>query len=417
MPAAFARQFGGFRRRPHPIYQLVQPQPPPTYLQALSWTGTSPTADAGLIVDAGDLDLEGTFTASIPSGGSRGDGTFGPDADGAVLFQATTPEGDISVHFEEDFAVGAAIYLKVRGVDAVQYKQNLGSAPDCHTVQQWRIGDEVYWRAWYRPSTGSAGFRFAVNGTWLPDFTTTTSGGALAAATAVTVGTSIADGTKPQTLIARFKAQVPTDTAPEFMILGDSTLAPFAGGSSTSGLYPGIYPLVSVGHDLYTSTERWTRPGIGILAVPGDTTNGQNAKWQASVWKTKTTLKAAIIQVGVNDSGSGEVVVSGWLQTLVNQIRADRPDVKILIAKIIPYGNFPGANLTFLFAYNDDIAGTGAHPITGVDARIVDAYATLDNGSGGYKPAYDYDGEHENNPGRAVIAGAYRAALHSLGLI
>lgn len=419
------RLVGGFRRRPHPIYELTPPVPPPTYLQSLTWTGSAPAADPSLIVDAGDLDIEGTFTAQNASGSCTGvgpaPGTLGPGSDGAILFHATTPEGDISLRYETDFAVGAAFWLKVRGVDAVEYNENFfitgGTTPDSRTVNTWRAGDEIHWRAWYRPSTGQAGIRVAVNGVYLPDFTTTTTGGALATPTAVTVGATIANTTQAQTFTARFKAQTPTTTTPEFMVIGDSTLAPWEGGSSVT--YSGIYPLTSVGHALYHASERWTRPGIGILAVPGDTCAGQQTKWSASPWKSAPSLKAVIVQDGVNDVNTGtpaSVVVR--LQALIDQIHTDRPDVKVLVAKLVPFGNSAtSAQITWLLEFNSDIAGTGPNPVVRVDGRIVDAYATLDNGSAGYKPVYDYDAEHENNEGRDVIAASYRSALAGLGLI
>lgn len=402
------RQFGSFRRRAHPIIELAQtaapvgPQPPPvpTSIQDISWTTPSTrSANASLIVDAGDFDAQDWFRSTVSFETASAATTY--------LFTSSTPEGELSLRIDP----GHVIRLKVRGVD-VTFAANFPTS----TLNQFRAGDDVVWRAWYRPSVGTYGLRVTVNGVVLPDLTGATTGGALAAPTSATIGTTIADTSIAQRFVAVAKSAVPVATTPEIVVIGDSTVAPWPstyGGLDGSGAF-----LISCAHDLYTVAERSARPSIGMLAVPGDTTSGQKAKWLASPWSSQSTVKAVIVQVGINDRASGEATVAAAVQDLIATIRTDLPSTKILASELVPFALVDSyASAPFLLAFNADTMGTGSHPLTGVDARVSAHYATLDDGSGGYKVAYNFDNLHENNPGRAIVAAAYRGSLVTLGLL
>jgi hypothetical protein len=395
------RQYGAYRARAHTI--VKPPAPPssaPVYLQDKSWTvGTGPHTDAdpALIVDGGDVDLEGRWTATA-------DNWSGPDL---TFFSCTTADGTMSLRYETSF-INRYVW-KVRGVDIVNDAEN----PGTRGSPAWRVGDELRWRVWYRPSTEQYGLRSAINGVVDWDVTGSTTGSALAAPSGTV--TVLADE-----LIARFVAQVPTATQPEIVVLGDSTIGSWGRE-------------ITVAHDIYTTDQRWTRPGIGMLAVIGDTAQGQQAKWDVSgpgeaFWHPNPNLHAVIIEIGINNIllGDSEATARTRIQALIDDVHTTRPDVKIILAKMIPikgyldanFGGSAAAMFTEWQNLNADVAGSGPANFTSVDARITAHEATLNDGTGALKTLYDIgDHLHENNDGRTIIAGVYKTALQSLGLL
>jgi len=387
---------------------------PTQYLQSLSWVGSAPSASSSNIVDSGDLDVSGTWRAIAGS-------DTAPSFD---AFAASSAEGTMSLHYEATNTSTTASgrwMLTVRGVLILTVEENF---PLSSAALQWRVGDDVTWRAWYRPSTGQAGVRITVNGVTAPDTTAATTGSALAAPTVVSAyyaPSTVADVTQTQTFIARFSWQAPRDTTPEFLILGDSTLASFWYQAARGPNVGSWQNLISVGHDVYTAAQRSQRHGIGLVAVPGDTVEGQKAKFLASPWSSQGNVSAVIIEVGINNFEfllDSLATVTTKVQDLIDTVRAALPSAKILVSKVVPYGLFDATSVAgFIVPFNNNTMGTGTQNLTGVDYRIGDHYATLDNGSGGYKSIYDFDDIHENNDGRAVVAAAYRAALQALGLL
>jgi hypothetical protein len=392
----------GFRRRSYLGINRPSSAEESLYLVDETWSGaTAPTVTPSAIMDSGNVDIEGSFVASSNNN----------DASTFDFFSAATPDGTLSLRYSSLNWI-----WRVRGSDVITVQQNF---PTSSRNLAWRVGDRVSWRAWYRVGTGQAGVRITVNGVTAPDTTASTTGGALSAPTAVTLGT-VAQRGDPQTFRARFLADVPTTVPVEIVVLGDSTV-----GSWTSGAQPSATGLISVVHDLYTSGERTSRPGIGLLAVASDTTDGQKTKWDASPWNALASLKAVIIQSGINDRNiyTATQEIGRW-QILVDAIRATVPGAcKIFASKMTPIkGHLDAFGEGALYAsywvpVNDGIAGVGATNVTGVDGRITSHATTLNDGSGALAAPYDFDLIHENNAGRAVVAAAYRTALVSAGVL
>jgi lysophospholipase L1-like esterase len=187
--------------------------------------------------------------------------------------------------------------------------------------------------------------------------------------------------------------------------LGDSTIDDFTGGMAVPKLA-----------DICAT----------VIANAGDTIAQQQAAWTAVT--DKTIFDAIAIQVGLNDLAPGESAATalGRLQTLVDTVAADAPGKPIMIGQMIPcrsrlvdvYGgtNGPIAYQKWL-EMNDAIAGNGASAITGVDVRVTEHVALMNDGSGNLLSAYDTgDGIHPNNLGRDVNARAWRNAAASVGL-
>lgn len=370
-------------------------------------TGSVP--DESDVVDNGDLDVEGSFRALLDNINGGADGDF-------VAFSATTPDGTASLRFT---GVSESPYvswiLKVRGSDVLNNQQNF---PTIGSNLPWLLGDDVRWRAWYRPSTGASGIRVWVNGVSGRDAEGTTTGGTLAEASALSFGGNPSAVTDSENMIAHTIAQLPETQGPEIVCMGDSTLG---------RINPGNPEVVSGLSYFYLPSERLTRPGVGLLAVGGDTLAGQTSKWLGSWWRTQASVKAVTIQVGINDilAGTSSATIITKIQALVDLVKRDRPDVKVAVAELTPiktaldtyYSGTAAAKLTVWEDVNEAILGSGGSPITGVDYRIRDHVDELDDGTGALKMGYDYDYLHPNSSGRKVESLAYRTAVSGLGFL
>jgi hypothetical protein len=198
--------------------------------------------------------------------------------------------------------------------------------------------------------------------------------------------------------------------------------AALAVGDSTVAAYLGQNDVIS-----YVTTSKSKQ----TLAVPGQNISQQLAVWLANPYRPVAAW--VVVEVGLNDiAGTGDA--SGpiaALQGLVNQIRADTPaSCKIIISKITPakqswidlYGASPGAVAQQNWLdLNAAIAGTGATPITGVDARSTAHVPLLDDGTGNLAATYEITGTvdhiHENNSGRSIVANnGWVAAMNAAGI-
>lgn len=370
-------------------------------------TGSAP--DASDVMDSGDLDVEGSFRALLDNINGGADGDF-------VAFSATTTDGTASLRFT---GVSESPYvtwiLKVRGADVLNNQQ---SFPTIGSNLPWLVGDDVRWRAWYRPSLGTSGIRIWVNGVAGLDVVGTTTGGALAEASALSFGGNPSAVTDSERMIAHPIAELPETQGPEIVCMGDSTLG---------RINPGNPEVVSGLSYFYLPSERLTRPGVALLAVGADTLAGQKAKWLASWWRTQASVKVVTIQVGINDilAGTSSATIITNIQGLVDLVKRDRPDVKVAVAELTPiktaldnyYSGTAAAKLTVWEDVNESLLGSGGSPITGVDYRIRDHVDELDDGTGALKVGYDYDYLHPNNAGRKVESSAYRTAVSGLGFL
>ena len=198
------------------------------------------------------------------------------------------------------------------------------------------------------------------------------------------------------------------------------------------------------------STVGFTNPGAGLpnaprvstfcgglvtgaadLALQGDHISQQKTAWNAL--GQKTALEAVFIQVGLNDilggvgagtSTTAQVIAA--MQDLVDTVNAAKPaGCKTYICGLIPCKLWLNGAVNAAAAYsawlavNEAIAGNGATPITGVDARITSHVAALNDGADSLLPIYDYngDGVHESCEARFIIAQAWRAQLEADGLV
>lgn len=193
-------------------------------------------------------------------------------------------------------------------------------------------------------------------------------------------------------------------------------------GDSTVAAYLGHNAVISHSATAKTKIE---------AAVSGDTIAQQRTRWEAS---GAAPLAAwVVIQVGLNDLDPAESAATAIarLQGLVDQVRSDVPtQCKVLVSKMIPcrarliniYGAINGQiSYQKWLDMNEAIAGGGAHPITGVDGRVTAHEPLLNDGAGNLAAAYEivgiFDGIHENNAGRIIIADAWDDALTALGVL
>lgn len=167
-----------------------------------------------------------------------------------------------------------------------------------------------------------------------------------------------------------------------------------------------------------------------MLATAGENIAQQKARWTALAGKS--ALQAVIVQIGLNDvlgrvaeniATTAQVIAD--LQDLITTINADKPaGCKTYIAQLTPCklrldgATNPTAAYAAWQAINEAIAGAGATPITGVDARITSHIAALNDGSDNLLPRYDHnaDGVHLTNEARWIVAQAWQAQLEADGL-
>ncbi|ULQ46950.1 GDSL-type esterase/lipase family protein [Flagellatimonas centrodinii] len=185
-------------------------------------------------------------------------------------------------------------------------------------------------------------------------------------------------------------------------------------------------------------SSTWTVPafiagmesGGANIARAGDRISDQLADWSALTGKQ--ALQAVFVQIGLNDINTyvgnetkTAVEIIGDLQDLIDTVNADKPvGCKTYVCQLTPCRAWleAGASGDVYQAWldvNEAIAGVGANPITGVDARIGSYVAALNDGSGNLNPIYDHnnDGVHPSNEGRWIIASAWRAQLVVDGLV
>lgn len=183
-------------------------------------------------------------------------------------------------------------------------------------------------------------------------------------------------------------------------VIGDSTIAAYAGGALIPTYVPQFLPITSV-------------------ATPGDTIQGQRTKFAALA--NHTDYHVVIMQIGLNDmnpSGQATQDVISSYQSFVDYIRGVvSPRCKIYVAKMLPckqrfidvYGEINGAASQQRWL---DLNNAIMNTITNVDGRIDSHVPLLDDGNGNLKLEYDTgDHIHENVAGRQIIANAWRDKL------
>lgn len=179
----------------------------------------------------------------------------------------------------------------------------------------------------------------------------------------------------------------------------------------------------------FVFTEEELRAGYQALSIakPGDDIDDQRAAWNSL--DNYSQYRWVIIQIGINDMSPAEPAATALAryQTLVDDIRADAPNITIIVSKMMPARGrwpalYPGNEAAAQAKYEAmtlGMLGGGPNPITGVDAYIGDYHEVAADEDGYLLPIYDSgDGVHENDLLREIIGvDYYRAKLIELGFI
>lgn len=194
--------------------------------------------------------------------------------------------------------------------------------------------------------------------------------------------------------------------------IGDSTVAEFAGGTAIASL-------------LFNQTEITNGYSCTNLAVAGHTIDQQLTVWNA--FTNKVDMDWIVVQIGLNDLNPADSLSAalGRYQNLINTINSTKKvDAKVILATMIPckerlfdaYTTNGEVSYQKWLSINDAIMG-GANSITGVDHRMSDHTALLNDGNGNLLPQYDTgDHIHENTAAREIIASVWRDGLRYLKL-
>lgn len=287
---------------------------------------------------------------------------------------------------------------------------------------QWaQANDLISARFWYWPKRGWAGAQLGVNGNYQPAKLVYVSAAIANTPTIIYVGSNRGSIVNPisgnfERFTLRPFSSTPklssggssittnmkAERAAQICVLGDSI-------SIAGTLYraPG-----STIYDL--SQARYARP-IGTIARSGNTTSQQKAEFLASRYNRDQTVKAFILQPGVNDAITLNANAILDYQDLVNTIRDRCPNAKIICSLMTPQSQptFSAAQIAIYNSIQNALLG-GAIPY---DALVTSHYYELGGGAG-LLPAYDSgDHIHPNNAGRTVNGAAWRTTLQSLGIL
>lgn len=169
--------------------------------------------------------------------------------------------------------------------------------------------------------------------------------------------------------------------------------------------------LISSGYNVeFVGSQNYLTPheghsGIGAINMA----NSGDLK----TWLSATKPEIVIMHLGTNDSWGNNLApqIIPAFTTLVSQMREDNPNMKIMVAKIIPMhpsgsGEACNNNVLDLNSRIDDWAeglSTSQSPIT-----VVDQYTGFDTTTD------TYDGVHPNDSGCIKMADKWFAALKSV---
>lgn len=235
--------------------------------------------------------------------------------------------------------------------------------------------------------------------------------GTVAAPTALRVGAALDDSMAQNrrfTILARAGAIGRSDPeAGSIMLFGDSLLT-YSGHLGVSTL-------------IYTQTEARFRLPILDISFPGYTTLDNENYWSGSdvPQKGESYLEAGIILCGINDIDDGDdgATVLASVQSLIDTVKGDNPDMLLAVFPLIPTrSTLTAGGYT---AWQDFNAGIG--DLTDVDyVPPSTVWDELNDGNDNLATEYEddsHDGRHENDAGAQVIADAFRAGLVQLGVL
>ena len=312
--------------------------------------------------------------------------------------------GDVAITYTSKvwtFKARAATIFQILGSGAPTYDAEYGY-PD--------VGDEVAVRFWYWPQRGQAGARITVNGCHSLDRIVTPSGAAIAATTALYIGSNRGSATnKVNGALRRFRAGHAAGTlatnSVEFVTIGDSIMS----AHDHIGA-PGAY--------VYDRSEIKNRLGILNIAHSGDTIANQKTTFLAQIRRNDPFIRGVYIQVGINDIIAGQTgdQVLASLQDLIDTARGYLPSALIAVGKITPcdaYGGMDATKRTHLATVQ-----AGMSALTDVDYLVTSTYTTMGGGGLSLQAAYDSgDHLHPSTEGSRVTGAGIREAFEALGLL
>jgi lysophospholipase L1-like esterase len=196
-------------------------------------------------------------------------------------------------------------------------------------------------------------------------------------------------------------------TKPAIGIVGNSTIAAYAGGESIASLMNG------------TSTY-----SITDISVPGYTIHQEDSVWRLLPVDVKKSLDYVFVEIGLNDLDPEESAKEALLryQSLINLIRSETSEsCKIITSTMTPlkqrlinsYGMTKG-----LISYkkwidmNTAMIGSGPDKIVNFDSYCDSHTGLLSDGKGSLSPSYDTgDGVHETTSARQILANEWIAKI------
>jgi hypothetical protein len=166
----------------------------------------------------------------------------------------------------------------------------------------------------------------------------------------------------------------------------------------------------------------WSTQVCVSLAKPGGQFVDQMALWQNDPHRGAPGVVAVGFQLGHNNIGVGamtEAQVLTAAQALVADIAANNPNAKIIVSQMTPSAPiWTAVQLATWKAVQNDYAGTGGTPLTGVHARATAHVATMGDANMTLIERGDnQDYSHPGFGGRALNGRSIRAAYDSTGLI
>jgi neutral ceramidase len=196
-------------------------------------------------------------------------------------------------------------------------------------------------------------------------------------------------------------------TKPAIGIIGNSTIARYAGGEAIA-----------------TLMNKASAYSITDIAVPGYTIHQEDSLWRNIPESVKQSLNYVFVEIGLNDLVPDESALKALTryQSLINLIRSETNEsCKIVTSTMTPckqrlinlYGNTKG-----LISYkkwldmNTAMIGMGPDKIINFDSYCDSHTNTLSDGEGNLAASYDTgDGTHETTKARQIIANEWMAKV------
>ena len=197
------------------------------------------------------------------------------------------------------------------------------------------------------------------------------------------------------------------ETKPSIGIIGNSTVARYAGGE----------PVASLMNETSTYT-------IIDISVPGYTIHQEDSLWRAIPLGTRQSLNYVFVEIGLNDLEPDESALKALTryQSLINLIRSEtNKSCKIITSTMTPckqrlinlHGNDKGiVSYKKWLDMNTAMIGLGPNKIINFDSYCNSHTNSLSDGNGNLASSFDTgDGVHETTIARQIIANEWIARI------